>query len=59
MTTDTATRLLSNDELDAVSGGMPDVQVCHGDGVDFLGFHFGWQSCPGGKKIFYATGPGL
>jgi hypothetical protein len=56
MMNDLAVRALSNDELDAISGGKDKLVVCVRDQkVSLLGVTFNWASCENGEKIFYVT----
>jgi hypothetical protein len=54
MMSDTAVRALSNDELDAISGGKTVVCV-RTQHVRFFGMNLNWATCANGQEIFYVT----
>jgi bacteriocin-like protein len=56
MTKEAAVRVLSNDELETVSGGQDDLVVCvRTQSVDLGFMKINWASCENGQTIVYPT----
>lgn len=54
MTRDISVRTLSDQELDAISGGKTVVCV-RTQSVEFMGIKINWATCENGQKIVYVT----